>query len=239
MTLLISRWRSTLLLASFICLSSLSPALAISRNGLANLYATRCAVNAGIQKQWHDSVVKIFDRQIGKMAAVNQLKGSDRKKRPAEIRSITAETQTVLVALVDSASRSRITSSPAPLLPTPRLLELNEQLDLSADQVGKIEVILKESGPEMQAPELPAMRPGEQPGGADRREEMERMRGQMGKMREQQKAADAAIEQVLTADQKRVYQKIKKEREDFMPSRGPGGPGGGGEPGGQPGGGFY
>jgi hypothetical protein len=227
-----------LVTVAFLCCHS--SALAISRNGLANLYAARCEANAGLSKQLHDSVVKIFDRQIGRMAAVNQLKGTDRKKRPAEIRTITSETQTSLAAMVDSANRARLTNPVAPLLPTPRLLELNDQLDLSAEQVGKIETILKDAGPEMQRPEPPDMKPGERPSGGEMREGMEKMRGQMEKMRAQQKTTDAAIEGVLTVDQKRVYQKIKKEREENMPGRGPGGPGGpGDDPGGQGGGGFY
>lgn len=94
--------------------------------------------------------------------------------------------------------------------------QLKTTLSLNADQVTKVEAIVKKYG-EQQSKMFQEMMDG----GGDR----EAMRGKMTKMREDQ---TKEIKAVLTADQSKKYDEYLKEQDARRQQGGFGGPGGGG-----------
>jgi Spy/CpxP family protein refolding chaperone len=98
-----------------------------------------------------------------------------------------------------------------------QLTRLRERLSLTDAQASKIEAILRSSAEE---------------GRADRESNMPR-EDRMKRGRERMEKTDAAIDALLTAEQKPKFAEMKNERAERMRNR-PGGPGGPDGPGGPP-----
>lgn len=195
--------RKTVLL--FVTVMALSAtAWSLSQDALVDMYTRRLTTELELSDQQTQEVHAILNTEIGKLRTVALNKDTRPRDRMQEIRGLTQTTSTEIAEKLDDQQKQKLTNLAMPLLPDVRLLQLDDRLDLSSTQVSQIEDILA-------ANRSQRMQPRER--GSLNRDDFRKQ------MQENMEKTDAAIEKVLTDQQKQTYEKMKQEQRDQMQQR--------------------
>jgi hypothetical protein len=192
-------------------------AWALSNDGMVDIYTNRLTTELGLSDQQTADVRAIMNTEIGKLRGIALKGGTPQRGKMQEVRELTDRTSKEIGEKLNDQQREKLTALAVPILPEMRLLELNDRLDLSATQVSQIDAILAAN--RLQRPPQAERNPGN-------REEF------FKQMQENRAKTDTAIENVLTDQQKPIFEKMKQEQQEQMQQRRGNRPGGGGHFGG-------
>jgi len=212
-----------ILLMTALLLSGTASALGL--DSLVQLRTAALTEELSLSAEQAAKVQSVVSTCTGELLALASEKSDEPRKARDAYNSLESKAHDEVTALLDDKQKSQMDDLTHTILPEPRLLVLNEKLDLTSEQVTGIEKVLRTY--RVQMPERESG--GEREGGGPR----ERMQ----QMQDNLKKQDSEIEKLLTKEQKKIYDKLKKERQEQMPKfrDGDRGPGGGGR---RPDGGF-
>ncbi len=141
----------------------------------------------------------ILANQINEMSGKPEPGSTDPRQRKEQDRSGDSLVREQLGEVLDEEQMEKLSNLRGRILPNPRLIELNSRLGLTEDQVRQVDSVITEGKPKR----------GEQgEPGADAERETPEIRKQRAEKQ------DAAIEALLTEEQKEVFAALKKERKD-------------------------
>lgn len=192
--------RKTVLL--FVAVMALSAtAWSLSQEALVDMYTRRLTTELKLSDQQTQEVRAILNTEIGKLRTIALNKDTRPREKMQDVREVTQNTTTEVSGKLDDQQKERLTNLAMPLLPDVRLLQLDDRLELSSTQVTQIEDILA-------ANRSQRTQQGER--GSFNRDDFRKQ------MQENMERTDAAIEKVLTDQQKETYQKMKQEQREQM-----------------------
>ncbi len=136
---------------------------------------------------------------INEMSGKPEPGSTDPRQRKEQDRSSDSLVREQLGAVLDGEQMEKLSNLRGRILPDPRLIELNSRLDLTEEQVRQINSVITEGKPKRGQQSEP---------GADTKKETPELRKQRAEKQ------DAAIEEVLSEEQKEIFAAMKKERKD-------------------------
>ncbi len=169
------------------------PANAIGIADLARIQADKLSSMLSLSEKQTAEVSELIRAQILKLQVSEDMSSDNRREMMAEIRSIETDTRESIRGVLDDNQAQMLAEMRGSILPQPRMLNLNEHLDLNESQYIAIDSILTSYRERME------------PRSEDRRE----MREQMRKMNDE-------ITELLTDEQKQKYEKLMDARRDEM-----------------------
>ncbi|MCP4569254.1 MAG: hypothetical protein GY841_16895 [FCB group bacterium] len=170
---------------------------AVEPTALADAQVMSMSRDLGLSQEQEVKSLTIVSEHLTQMLEKLNTAGNDPRSTRDMIRSIEKEAKKQIVDLLTEEQRAAFKQAKYKLLPSPRILELNERLDLTMTQVEQIELVLNEYRPEKDKSKRESENAPKQP-----RKEMEKH----GKER------DAKILEILTDEQKEIFQDMKKKR---------------------------
>jgi len=191
--------KSVLLIVAVMALSA--TAWSLSQDALVDMYTRRLTTELKLSDQQTQEVRAILSTDIGKLKTIALNKETRPRERMQDIRALAQTATTEISGKLDDQQKERLTNLAMPLLPDVRLLQLDDRLDLSSTQATQIEDILTANRPQ---------RPQQGERSSLNRDEFRKQ------MQENMEKTDAAIEKVLTDQQKQTYEKMKQEQREQM-----------------------
>lgn len=191
--------RIVLFLVAVMALST--TAWCLSQDAMVDLYTKRLISELTLSDQQTQEVRAILNTQIGKLRAIALDKDTRPREKMQDIRTLTEKTTSEISGKLDDQQKQKLNDLAAPLLPQFRLLQLDDRLNLSAEQVTQIDEILA-------ANSMQRLPQGER--GSSNREDFRKQ------MQENREKMDTAIENVLTDEQKEIYAKMRQEQQEQM-----------------------
>jgi hypothetical protein len=181
-------------------------ASAVDRQELASIYADRLATDLGLDSSQAATVRSTIELRITEVREAGMGGPPNPRQGRLQLQPAEQSVRDDLATLLSEEQLGRLDSLRLRILPQRRLLELNDRLDLTAEQVDKIDIILAVHRDRVESLRMnQSGRPNEH----------------METMRRMSEEADSQIEDLLDNEQKKEFKKMNEEREKEMRERRP------------------
>ena len=195
---------------------------AIGVDDLARIQADKLVSRLDLTDEQIEQAKGLIRSQILKMQVAEDMESDDPREVMENMRSINSDLQKNIKEILTDEQSEALESERVSVLLSRRMIQMNEELDLTATQYVAIDSIFSSMRSEGGPPS------GERGGSGPPFGDRDGMRKKMEEM-------NNAIMELLTEEQQEKYEEMLEERQSLgRPSGGPpgGGPGGGGPPGG-------